>query len=146
MGGFVKEAEKGGGAFVVEGEVFGVCTKFFGVAEDDLGAGAGDGDVHARGLQDEAAGAAEEFVIGGGKAKENDFAFLPLESLNGVDGEVLPDVGEGVEAVAAKELAEKGNLGAKGETIPIPDGGRPDSNRARVSSAMASLSSGFRDR
>ena len=81
-----------------------------GVAEDDeLHASAGDGDVHAAEVAEEADLSAG---VGADEADEDDVAFLSLEAVHGVHGD---EVAEGAEeGFPPDEVAEVLHLGAVG--------------------------------
>ena len=68
---------------------------------DEFHPGAGDGDVHPAQVVQEADVA---FLVGTDKTDENDIAFLPLESVDGVDGDESSQRVE--ESVAFDQLAD----------------------------------------
>ena len=80
------------------------------VAEDDeFHASAGDGDVHAAQVAQEAN---LPFVVGAHERDEDDVAFLTLESIDSVHGEQVPEGFE--EGVALEKVAQMLHLCAVG--------------------------------
>ena len=87
-----------------------VAAEGVGVAEDDeFHAGAGDGDVHAAEVAEEADGA---LVVVAHHADNDDVAFLPLEAVDAVDGN-LPTQGA-EEFLPLEQAAYEAHLGTIG--------------------------------
>ena len=85
-----------------------------GVAEDDeLHAGAGDGDVHAAEVAEESD---STLVVVAHHADNDDVAFLPLEAVDAVDGNLAAEGAE--ELLPLEQSADEAHLGAVGEMMP----------------------------
>lgn len=73
--------------------------------DDDLVAGAGDGDIHAAQVAEETDATA---VVGAHHGEDDDIPLLPLEGIDRVDGDLLSERPE--KGVALDELAQQTHL------------------------------------
>ena len=90
--------------------VEGVAGEGVGVAEDDeLHAGAGDGDVHAAEVAEEADGA---LVVVAHHTDDNDVAFLPLEAVDAAYGDLSAEGAE--ELLPFEQASDEAHLGTVG--------------------------------